>query len=282
MGGMLSLSGLTMAYVTVAWLGLSVAIVPGGVSPVWPATGLAIAALTLWGPRLWPAIAIGAFIANFIIAGNPVLVAAGTAAGNTFEALIGAWALRHMGVRGEVSCIRDAATLLLVEMLAPLPSVTVGALSLTLGGLSPWDSYLWVCLVGWLGNTLGAFVVLPLVLAWAGQRVPAVYDSRPLEFAGAGVLIVTLTSLAFFFGRRLTEGGGAFPSAGSIPLSADRVGIAPLATSRRPFGNGGRLHIDNNLYVGPNRRSKHWPTLVPSVGALQCGRRLVASLRRYH
>jgi PAS domain S-box-containing protein len=161
---------------------------------------LAIAALTLRGLHLWPAIAAGAFTANFLIAGNPVAVAAGIAVGNTLEALLGASVLRRMGVRGEISCIRDAAALLAVELLSPLPSVAAGVLSLSLGGLSDWDRFPWVSLAWWQGDSLGAFIVLPLVLSWCGQRLPAAYASRPVEFAAATTLIATLTSLAYLYG----------------------------------------------------------------------------------
>src|SRR6266571_7209460 len=57
-------------------------------SPVWPPTGLAIAALLLWGPQLWPGVFVGAFAANWLNAGTPVTSAA-IATGNTLEALTG-------------------------------------------------------------------------------------------------------------------------------------------------------------------------------------------------
>src|SRR6266699_6462702 len=55
-------------------------------SPVWPPTGLAIAALLIWGPRLWPGVYIGAFAANSLTSGPITSVA--IAAGNTLEALL--------------------------------------------------------------------------------------------------------------------------------------------------------------------------------------------------
>lgn len=198
---------LAASYVVLAWLGLSVAVIEGTISPFWPASGLAIAALALWGPRLWPAIAVGAFAANLFIAGIPMAVAAGIAAGNTLEALAGAWVLRRLNVRGEIGSLRDAAVLLTVELLAPIPSVLAGAFSLYLGGMSSWDGLPWVCLVWWVGNSLGAFILLPLVLAWAGQPVPGDFPHRPGEFAGAILLVVMLATLAHFSGHALSKVG---------------------------------------------------------------------------
>src|SRR5258708_1664544 len=45
-------------------LGLSLAFVNASASAVWPPTGVALAALLLFGWRLWPAVFIGAFLVN--------------------------------------------------------------------------------------------------------------------------------------------------------------------------------------------------------------------------
>src|SRR5215475_1187020 len=75
-------------YVSTAKLGLSLHAVGGFATAVWPPTGLALVALVLGGYRLWPGIALGAYLIN-VWAGAPLLVAVGMALGNTFEALLG-------------------------------------------------------------------------------------------------------------------------------------------------------------------------------------------------
>src|SRR5438552_12095302 len=55
---------LTAAYFVIAKLGLRYATIGPSISPVWPPTGLAIAALVLFGLRYWPAVLAGAFLAN--------------------------------------------------------------------------------------------------------------------------------------------------------------------------------------------------------------------------
>ena len=196
--------GLAATYVAMAGLALTVAFVHGTVSPVWPPTGLAIAALTLWGLRLWPAIAVGALAANFLLAGNPLPVAAGIAVGNTLEAVLGALVLSRLGVKGEVTRVRDAVAILAVAVLAPLPSATAGVFSVTLGGFSTWDRFPWVWLVWWLGDFMGALIVLPLLLAWAGVRSPVKYVPRPMEFAGALALAAVLISFWHIRGDALS------------------------------------------------------------------------------
>src|SRR5690349_7313067 len=51
---------LVAAYFCAGRLGLLMADLHSSVSPIWPATGIAIAALLLRGYRLWPAVFVGA------------------------------------------------------------------------------------------------------------------------------------------------------------------------------------------------------------------------------
>ena len=61
-------------------LGLMLAIPPGYATAIWPASGIALAALLMVGPRYWPAITLGSFLIN-------VTVAAPVADGGTFTLL---------------------------------------------------------------------------------------------------------------------------------------------------------------------------------------------------
>ena len=52
------------AYYGSAKLGLKLAFESGSVTAVWPPTGIALAAVVLWGYRIWPGVALGACLAN--------------------------------------------------------------------------------------------------------------------------------------------------------------------------------------------------------------------------
>ena len=86
---------LAALYVVAARAGLKLDAVGGFATLVWLPTGLALAAILIRGYRLWPGIAIGAFVAN-VLTGAPILVALGITLGNTLEALVAAYALRHI------------------------------------------------------------------------------------------------------------------------------------------------------------------------------------------
>src|SRR5262245_65946869 len=89
---------LTVLYFGAAKLGFVAAFAQGNVSSIWPPTGLALAALLLFGPRLWPGIVLGEFLAN-ASAGTPLASAFGMGVGNALEALLGVALLHRVGFR---------------------------------------------------------------------------------------------------------------------------------------------------------------------------------------
>ena len=84
------LAALAALYVLAGKLGLHFAFVHASATAVWPPTGIALAAFLLFGPRVWPAVAVGAFLVNVTTAGS-VTTSLGVAAGNTLEGLLSAW-----------------------------------------------------------------------------------------------------------------------------------------------------------------------------------------------
>src|SRR5215467_2340319 len=83
-----------LAYFTLAYLGLRLASINPSATPIWPPTGFAIAAILLWGYRIAPAIFIGAFLINQLTAGS-VFTSLAIAGGNTLEAVIAGYLVRH-------------------------------------------------------------------------------------------------------------------------------------------------------------------------------------------
>ena len=85
---------LAFVYFVVAKLGLRYATIGPSISPVWPPTGLAIAALVILGLRYWPAVLVGAFLANATTP-VPIIAAFGIGCGNATEAVLAAYLLRR-------------------------------------------------------------------------------------------------------------------------------------------------------------------------------------------
>jgi integral membrane sensor domain MASE1 len=92
---------LAAAYFVLGKLGLSLAVVNPSASAVWPPTGLALAAVLVLGARAWPGVFLGAVLVNFTTASSlPVSLA--IAAGNTLEALAGAWLVNRFVRAGPI------------------------------------------------------------------------------------------------------------------------------------------------------------------------------------
>src|SRR5690554_495431 len=83
-------AALVIGYAGAAELSLLLAIPPGFATAVWPPSGIALAALLLFGPRFWPGIWLGAFLAN-MSAAMPWPWVALIATGNTLEAAAACW-----------------------------------------------------------------------------------------------------------------------------------------------------------------------------------------------
>jgi two-component system CheB/CheR fusion protein len=189
------LLGLGVVYFVAARLGLSLAYGTRQVSAVWPPTGIALAAVLLFGNRVWPAIFVGALAVNAISA-EPLGTALGIALGNTLEALFGAYLLRRFARFGDsFAGPRDALTFIgLGAVVAPIVSATIGSASLCLGHVVPWSGFDGVWRIWWLGDALGALVITPLLLSWYAQPIAR----RRWWLLEAVALTIGLTALCVF------------------------------------------------------------------------------------
>jgi signal transduction histidine kinase len=185
-------------YFTTAKLGLLMDPVGGVATPVWPPTGISLAALCLFGYRFWPGVALGAFVAN-LSAGAPVLAACGIAAGNTLEALLGTYLLQRLvGFRGSLDRVRHVIGLVLLAAgLSTTVSATFGVASGSLGGLIPAAARGRAWLTWWLGDAMGDLVWAPLLFAWAQRPRIRLSPGRILEAAVLFTALVTVSKLVF-------------------------------------------------------------------------------------
>ena len=173
-------------YFVAATLGLRLAFVAEQVTLVWPPTGISLAALLVFGSRAWPGIALGAFLAN-ATHHEPLGTACGIAAGNTLEAVAGAWLLRRVGFDSRLERLKDVLALVVLAALgSTLVSATVGVTSLCVGGVQPWDAFASIWWVWWIGDAMGDLVMAPVLLVWA--RAPRT-GWRPRRVGEALVLL---------------------------------------------------------------------------------------------
>src|ERR1051325_1633305 len=129
---------LALIYFVAGFFSLKLAFVTPSASPVWPPAGIALAALIVFGYRMWPAIFVGAFFVNLSTAGN-FITSIGIAGGNTLEALCGAWLVnRFAGGTQVFERPQNVFKFALAALIGTMISPSLGVTTLALGGFAHW------------------------------------------------------------------------------------------------------------------------------------------------
>ncbi|MES2018738.1 MAG: CHASE domain-containing protein [Pseudomonadota bacterium] len=201
---LLPIAVLALLYYGAARLGLLLAFADSNASPVWPPSGIAFGALLVGGLRLWPGVFAGALLANTVVflangVAPPLAVAVSLAiaAGNTGEALLGAWLLRRVidGAR-RLEHIDHVYKFAMVAACACALSALVGTGTLLAASIVP-PAVGWTVLgTWWLGDLVGVLVIAPVVLAWRGTRVK-LHIEAVLMLAAFGALLWAIFGHAY-------------------------------------------------------------------------------------
>ncbi len=250
---LLQLAGVSAAYFVGGKLGLAVPFTHTNVSALWPPAGIALAAVLLWGYRMWPAIALGAFLVNYL-SPIPGLTALGIACGNTLGALTGAYLLRR-NPRFDPTLLRisDVLRFITLGSAANVVSASSGVLILTASNLHPWSNAVLAWFVWWLGDTMGVLIVAPLILGVATRR--DLLRGRSLAEAATLLLATSVAAFiifdnrvvfalreelfAFFLVPFVIWGATRFGTAGTAAVMATIASIAVLESAQ---GSGPFIH----------------------------------------
>ena len=171
----------------------------GTISLIWPPTGLSLAALLIFGRRLWPGVLLGALVAE-LGSGLPPVVATGIAVGNTLEAVVGAMLLTRFGFQRMFDRPSDVALLALLGAgVSTMVSATVGVSSLLGGGVIAPDTALEGWMNWWMGDALSDLVFAPLLLVFVQRdNSLALTRARILEASLLGLLLLLGCLMIFF------------------------------------------------------------------------------------
>jgi len=146
-------------------LGLAVPFTSSNVSPIWPAAGVAVAAVLIWGIQIAPAIAFAAFLVNFLTP-VPTFASIAIGLGNASSAVIAGYFLKHVAdFETSLPRLKDVLRLVVVAaVLATAVAASVGVTALTLVDAKAWTGYGSAWRIWWLGDAMGVLVVAPLLL----------------------------------------------------------------------------------------------------------------------
>jgi len=168
-------AALALGYFALAQLAFGLSAATSYAVPAWPAAGLALGALLVWGWRYWPAVWLGSFVANLlhgmVLSGNDASLSVFAlsltlATGAALQAILAARLVRpFIDTSAPLASERDvSAFLLLGGPLACLLSASFGVAGLhLLQGLAT-DALPGTWLTWWAGDSLGVLLFAPLVL----------------------------------------------------------------------------------------------------------------------
>lgn len=183
-----------LLYFIFARLGLLFALHDGMVTLFWVPSGIALAALLLYGVRMWPGVLVGALFGSLGVGGE---IAGEIAVGATVAAMLGVGILRLFQFDASLPTHRDVVLLFAAAVVGSLVSAINGVIWLALGGHISWQVTPFAVLNWWMGDTLGVILFTPQLLAMARHKSmrwsPAVRREALLHL----LLLVLFCALVF-------------------------------------------------------------------------------------
>ena len=162
----------------------------------WLPAGLALAAVLLWGPGMWPAIFLGA-IATTRYDHGPWNSAVVAGLANVAGPIVSSWMLRRSGFAATLGRIRDVTLLAAYgALVGPAATATVGTTLLKLLGRVAHTPFAELWWLWWRGDSLAVLLITPFLLVWFSS--PPAWDKSRIREAIVLFLALLATSFAVF------------------------------------------------------------------------------------
>jgi signal transduction histidine kinase len=195
---------LAVIYHLAARVGLMMAYVQANTSPVWPPTGIGLAALLIYGYGMWPGISLGLLIGS-LLTGASFPLALGLAIGNTLEVLVAVYFLKKfVAFHNDIDRIQDVIGLVLVSLVCTTIGASIGTITLMLTGNGAWQNFWSIWVTWWIGDLLGALVVAPMLLVLI--PLPSVRLNKR-AYIEAGILLILIALVTWFVFSSLPQSG---------------------------------------------------------------------------
>ena len=164
---------------------------------IWPAAGVALAGILIWGASIWPAIFFGT-LAVHLINGDSILLFIGPAIGNTIEPIIGAqFCTRGPNFHHSLAHPQDIIRFLMGALLiGTICGTFIGASWIWIFGNHQIDFHYFIQY--WSGDSMGILMLSPLilVLSTANKNPQFGWKSiKKLELATLILIVVAASAL---------------------------------------------------------------------------------------
>lgn len=182
---------------------LTFAAVPQNSTAIWPASGLALAAVVLLGSRIWPAVAAGVLAAHIAVTSD-VVTALTIGIATALEAVVGAAVIQRNADGPDV--FRTPRTIFRFAVIVTgtcAIGAAIVALGLAISGTASWHNLIYTWMTSWLSHVTGTLVIAPFVLLWLTTPLDRLRWLEILEAVGLLTLLFIVSLVVF---------GGLFPS----------------------------------------------------------------------
>ena len=159
-------------------LGQIFALPPGyHITPVWPPSGIALAAVLLFGYRILPGIWLGSFFNNFLLFIEPLdseyvlnafITSTGIGIGASLQAYVGGYFIRKYADAEPLSSQVNVVKFIIIGILSCLVNSNIGILSLSLAQPINWTETWWTW---WIGDAAGVLIFTSFILSWSTIQI---------------------------------------------------------------------------------------------------------------
>ncbi len=197
-----------------------------GIPLVWPATGVGLTFVYLYGYRLLPALGIAVSLVTWQFTSTmmPLAEALGIIVATLAGVALGAHGLRRFRFSPGFERLRDVWLLLVIGGLAASgTAAAAGAwgVAASMETLSLGDTW-WLC---WMADLMGLMLVAPVLLAWLGADLTRHVEQNHAKAAALGFSLVAIAGVVY---------AGDLPIGVAMPLSYAIFPLVMLAALRCP------------------------------------------------
>ena len=186
--------GIAVLYCAVAFFSTTIPGINPQLHAVWPAAGVSLACLVLYGRQYWPGIALGAGILAFLLS-TPFIPACLLVLGSTLQPWLGSWLLSRLRFSSSLDSLQEVQKFIIGGALLP---TLIGAL------LNTWAGYKLDFYIGepfrliwweeWVGDGLGILLAAPILLTWFQRRT---ISRRPQQLLAISIWLCLLLALGW-------------------------------------------------------------------------------------
>ncbi len=186
-------------YFVGGYLGLSIPYIGSQITLIWPPTGIALAALLLWGYRIIPGIWLGAFLVN-LATGASWVPSLGISIGNTLGPFAACLLLQRAGFERRMDKHRDVVIFVLAGAVLPMTiTAMIGSLTLMISRLLPSAQWATAWSAWWWGDLLGVLLFTPPLISFDRHAARAAWtDFRTGREILLAMMLLIVSGLLIF------------------------------------------------------------------------------------